>query len=331
MRHVQRAVVYMDARGMDTDALLAMGGLKRDQVANGESMVPLEAIESVMQAMSQRHEDPLLGLHMAQDIQPATLGAMGLLLQACSTLSDLLGVAERFNGLMSNIGHTSVVHTPGAFEVRWDCLVGNELIRRHGSEYILGTVVVLTKVLVPGVYGPISVHFKRRRPDNPERVREYFAFFGCPVYFDQPHNGVVAPSAFLQMRLPHGDAVLKELLEAHTQRLLEQRQTQSNVADDVRRLLKGLLLGGVPTKEAVALQLGTSTRSLHRRLAEGGTSYGQLLDEVRLAQAREQLQSPDVPMADIAEKLRFSSPQAFMRWFRQVEGVTPSLYRQGVG
>lgn len=330
MRHLQRALVFMKASGMDGDDLLLQGGLTRDQLEDGDKMVPLEAIEAILAAAQHRYEDPLLGLHMAEEVQPGTLGPLGFLLQACSTLSDLLDVAVRFNGLMSNIGHTSVQHSPGLVEIRWDCLAGTPALRRHATEYIIATFVTLTRVLAPGVHEAVAVQFPHGRPDRPDRVREYFDFFRCPVHFNRSHASITASAALLQVKLPHGDAVLKNLLEQHTQDLLKRRALPACIATDVRRLIQALVLTGAPTKEAVATQLGMSTRSLHRRLEEAGTSYSTQLDFVRLALAREQLQVPANSTTDIAERLGFGSPQAFMRWFRQLAGMTPTQYRQGL-
>lgn len=330
MRHLQRAMVYMKATGMDADDLLLQGGLTRDQLDDGDKMVPLDALEAILAAAQHRYEDPLLGLHMAEEMQPGTLGPLGFLLQACSTLSDLLDVAVRFNGLMSNIGHTSVQHSPGLVEIRWDCRAGTPLLRRHATEYIIATFVTLTRVLAPGVHEAVAVQFPHGRPDRPDRVREYFDFFGCPVHFNRSHAAITATATLLQTRLPHGDAVLKALLEQHAQALLSRRTLPACIATDVRRLVQALVLTGAPTKEAVATQLGMSTRSLHRRLEEAGTSYSEQLDTVRLALAREQLQIPATSTTDIAERLGFGSPQAFMRWFRQLAGMTPTQYRQGL-
>lgn len=330
MRHMQRAMVFMKSEGMACDELLQQGGLTNEQLADGDRMVPLSAIEAILSAAQRQHDDPQLGLRMADDIQPATLGALGFVLQACSTVGDLVDVAVRFNGLMSNIGHTSVNHLPGLIEIRWDCRAGSALFRRHACEYILGTFAMLTRLLAPGVPAPIAVQFPHPRPESAERVRAYFDFFGCPVHFGQPHAALITTASRLQWRLPHGDAVLKDLLERHAQHLLDRRTRTSSLADDVRRLLQALILTGTPTKEAVAQQLGTSTRSLHRRLEAESTSYGEQLDAVRLALAREQLGAPDTPIADIAERLGFSSPQAFMRWFKQLVGATPGQYRSGL-
>lgn len=328
MRHLQRATVFAKAAGLGVDELLAHAGLAQSQLADTEQLVPLHAIEAMLNALQRQQGDRLFGLHMAANIQPSTLGAIGHILQACSTLADLVDVVVRYNGLLSNIGRTSVIHAPGLVELRWECLAGSPLFRRHASEYVIGTFVVLTRLLSPGTDFPAAVHFTHSRPDQPEHARAYFAFFQCPVHFNSPHASITAPATLLRRPLPHGDATLRSLLEQHAGHLLSQRvRASSSLADDVRRLIKALVLAGNASKEAVALQLGTSPRSLHRHLQEAGTSYQDLLDSVRLALAREQLTSSVIPIAEITEQLGFSSRQSFMRWFRQMTGITPSQHR----
>jgi AraC-like DNA-binding protein len=327
MRHLQRATVFAKGAGIGVDELLAQAGLDHQQLADAEGVVSLRAIESMLGALQRRYSDPLFGLRLANEIQPSTLGAIGHILQACPTFADLIDVVVRFNGLLSNIGKTSVTHSPGQVEVHWDCLAGSALFRRHASEYVVGTFVVLSRLLAPGHAFPTAVHFQHARPDHSERIREYFAFFQCPVHFGQASNAILAPAELLQVRLPYGDAVLMRLLEQHARNLLQHRAEAPSFVDDVRRLLKALILTGTASKDTVAQQLGTSQRSLHRRLQTLGTTYRELLDTVRADLAREQL-SGVTPITEIGERLGFSSRQAFMRWFRQVTGDTPSQYRK---
>src|SRR5690606_29697622 len=114
----------------------------------------------------------------------------------------------------------------------------------------------------------------------------------------------------------------------HTQYLLSQRGQTFSLVDDVHRLIEALMLDGIPTKDMVAQQLGTSSRSLHRRLLEAGTGYREILDSVRLEQAHERLRNSLDPVAQIADRLGFGSRQAFMRWFRQHTGLTPGEFRR---
>lgn len=334
MHHVQHMVRSGRAAGINIDRLLALAGLDDERLADGDATVPLRTIELLLATLQQDHADALSGLHLANHIQPATLGALGFILQACTTFADLLDVVQRYNGMLSNIGHSSVLRQPGLVQLQWECRSGSAALRRHASDYVIGTFVVVARMLAPAhEWAPVAVHFAHARPANPDRVREYFAFFRCPVFFEQPVSGISFPASLLPLRLPHGDAVLKDILERHGQNLLLQRTRTPSLVEDVRRLLSALMLQGVPSKESVAQQLGTSSRSLHRHLQEQGTGYRDILDEVRLEQARALLLDSDVTSADIADRLGFRSRQAFIRWFSQHTRLTPGEFRrsQNVG
>lgn len=330
-RHLQHVMARAEAAGVRMDDLLAKGGLDRNRLADADAMVPLQALENMLAAATGRYGDPLVGLHLAGDIQPAAYGAIGYLMQACTSLADVLEVLTRYNGLLSNIGRTTLLRNPGTVEVRWDCLAGSPALRRQLTEYVFGSFVALLRLLLPERKElPQSVHFGHARPDKAESMREYYRHFGCPVYFDRPHAAMLLPSTALQTRLHHGDAFLKELLERHAQELLRQRRQAASLADEVRHLVAAMVIDGVPTRDMVAAQLGLSGRSLHRKLDEQGTSYRGILDQVRLEMAQSRLQQPGESVNRIAEYLGFRSHQAFLRWYKQCTGHTPGQHRRSL-
>jgi AraC-like DNA-binding protein len=69
----------------------------------------------------------------------------------------------------------------------------------------------------------------------------------------------------------------------------------------------------------IANALGLSTRTLQRRLAIAGKSFGVVLDEVRRACAEVLLADREQDLAEIAYKLGYSEHSAFtraaIRWF----------------
>jgi AraC-like DNA-binding protein len=73
--------------------------------------------------------------------------------------------------------------------------------------------------------------------------------------------------------------------------------------------------------------LGTSQRSLHRRLSEEGTTFNDLLDEVRREFSQRYLARPRLAVAEVAYLVGFNDPSAFFKAFRRWTGVTPSQYR----
>ena len=328
-RHLQHMMRQAEAAGVPAATLLAATGLSRISLADVDGTIPMSAIEADISTLDQYPASVMAGLQLAREIQPASFGALGLLLQSCTTLADALEAVVRFNGLLSNIGTTTLAFAPGIVEVRWECAAGSPAFRRHASEYVLGAFVMLARLLLPATTDlPRAVQFAHAQPTGTDARRDYFSFFRCPVYFEHHCNAVVIPVDLLKARLPHGDTALKALLEQHTLDLLHARNRPEALQDDIRRLITIMMPSGIPTRDAVATQLGISTRSLHRHLQESGTGFRDILDEVRLQTARQQLREQSDTISDISERLGFSSPQAFLRFFKQNTGVTPGEFRK---
>lgn len=97
-----------------------------------------------------------------------------------------------------------------------------------------------------------------------------------------------------------------------------------------KRLIQEILgVGGVaPTANLMAELCGTSPRSHHRQLAKHGTSYKELLDEVRIEWATTQLRNSCIPIKELAFDLGYSGPNNFIRAFKRMVGSTPTAYRK---
>jgi AraC-like DNA-binding protein len=99
--------------------------------------------------------------------------------------------------------------------------------------------------------------------------------------------------------------------------------------DIVQRVLEALLaLGPFANVQAVAAALGTSVRTLQRRLAEQGRSVERLVESSRLTTARRLLDGTDAKVVDIAFDLGYSDHAHFTRAFRRWTGLSPAAYRR---
>jgi AraC-like DNA-binding protein len=85
---------------------------------------------------------------------------------------------------------------------------------------------------------------------------------------------------------------------------------------------------GPPRLEWIAAKLGLSPRSLQRKLADGGTTYLELLEHVLCERARSLIGSTRTPLIEIALSLGYSDPAHFSRAFKRWTGVSPSDYRK---
>ena len=99
----------------------------------------------------------------------------------------------------------------------------------------------------------------------------------------------------------------------------------------VERAIRALIARDeTPRIDLVADTLGTSVRTLQRRLADAGSSFMTLLDRSRLAAAVHVLEHTDAKVVDIALDLGYSEQAHFSRAFRRWMGLAPREYRRSM-
>ncbi len=117
-----------------------------------------------------------------------------------------------------------------------------------------------------------------------------------------------------------------QMCEQQCEALLATLDVQEGLLPRLRRLLLARP-GEFPDLDSVARALHTSGRSLRRHLASQGTSYQQVLDEVRKRLALQYLSTTHLPLQEIAYLLGFNDASNFRRAFRKWTGRMPSDYR----
>lgn len=155
----------------------------------------------------------------------------------------------------------------------------------------------------------------------------------CPVRFDQAQSALILKPPALSFPLHQMAPGLKETLEIHADRKLVEMMgaASGSVLAQARAQLRSLLQCGQASRERLAECLGVSSRHLAPQLQAEGSSYGGLLDELRLETARKLLRESPWSIDEIRRMLRFSDGPSLSRWFRQRTGQSPSDYRQQLG
>jgi len=95
----------------------------------------------------------------------------------------------------------------------------------------------------------------------------------------------------------------------------------------VRQVLMKHLSKGDPRRETMASILCMSERTLQRRLTEEGTSFAELVDEVRREMAQRYFRHSQFSPTEITFALGFSDPSNFYRACKRWFGRSPSTMR----
>jgi AraC-like DNA-binding protein len=110
----------------------------------------------------------------------------------------------------------------------------------------------------------------------------------------------------------------------------ETRQTLKTSAANplrIRAAMSDIAHSGGLSISRVARHLGTSPRTLQRRLSRHGVTYRELVDSVRKEIALVMLVETNLPVRRIAERLGYRTPSAFPRAFARGPGEAPLRLR----
>lgn len=173
---------------------------------------------------------------------------------------------------------------------------------------------------------PKRVELTRPRADDGMLAR----FFGCPTKFRAERDALVFEERLLDTPfVTHNADLLQTLLPSLDEQVAK---THGNgFLDDVRQAIAKRMSGERPSAAKVARELATSARTLQRRLAEHGTTYQEVLDNVRRRTARRLLRAESIEIAEAAFLLGFEEMNSFTRAFRGWEGSTPKQWRAAHG
>jgi AraC-like DNA-binding protein len=124
----------------------------------------------------------------------------------------------------------------------------------------------------------------------------------------------------------HGVPLSPDEEEARIEQLYATATATPPLVTGLRALLDRNLQKS-PSLADAAQRLGTSERTLQRKLAEAGTSYKHELGEARVRAAKQLMLDGNAPVTTIALEVGCSSLQHFSALFRKATGQSPSEWR----
>ncbi|MDD0841622.1 AraC family transcriptional regulator [Pseudomonas sp. Gutcm_11s] len=286
-----------------------------------EARIPLARQDALWEAFCAAAQDPLIGLRLGNALQVGHLDMVGALLMSCETMGEALEALLEYYPIVGEGGEFHL-DEEGA-QLRLTYQPHYQVRREERVEAVLASLVHMSRWITGERVQPLELHFT-----HPARAAEarYIELLGCPLQFGCADNVLLFDRADLEIPLIQANPLMREHLRGLADSLLERLGLQS-LAARVQQLLRAQPRWG---KERVAEQLELSGRHLNRKLAEEGTSFKLLRDQVLHQMAEQRLrESPRV--AEVAEGLGFSDESSFAKAFRRWSGMTPGQFRQGLG
>lgn len=295
------------------------------QEVDPDDRVPVATVHRLLEGTAELMKDPDLGLKAARRTSLGDGGALDYLLSTSATVADAIEVAGRYMRLVND---TLAIRLDLDGDDAWVRLDNTVVLPRAAADFQVGSIFWNhMRRWLGDVVGQMKVAFTHPAPSEQS---EYERTFGpAEVRFSAPFAGFLLRRSHLAVPLEKADAKLHGVIAKHARQLMSELPRAESVTERARAVAARELAHGNPNAVHVATELGMSVRTLGRKLAEEGTTFKDVLDDLRRRLALQYVAGRDLRLAEVALLLGFSETAVFHRAFRRWTGQTPLEYRRG--
>jgi AraC-like DNA-binding protein len=308
--------------GGDLRLVADRAGFHVAQFDDPESRAPVEAVARLLHECAVATGCQHFGLLVGQRTTTAALGRAGFVAKYSRDIGSALdslvvNVPYLNSGLDLSLGRHGQVAIFG-FALHHGGYEG----AGHIEDAALAIAVTVVRELSDQHWHPDEVLLIHAKPAD---CLAYSRFFRAPVRFGADSNALVFDSRWMGHRIEHSDPALRDFLLREFRR---EMQAAPSLAEQVRHVMRPLMDARTCTAERVAGMMRMRVWTMNRRLADEGTSFRKIFDEVRFEMACRLLKDTSQSLADISERLGFEYPAAFTRAFRRWADKSPSEWRK---
>lgn len=299
--------------GLTPLEMLAAVGLPRSCFDNTELRIPAASVMRLMELSAERSGEESFGLRLSVTRRLSSFGVVGMLARDEPTLRQAMDTITRYLYL-HNESLTTRIHDYGEVTVIEQLLLPSVGAGRQSVELALGALYHTLCLALGKDWQPRSVSFMHPAPAN---LSWHRSILGSHLLFSQDYNGIALSSSDMDAPLQSADPAMRQQMRQLVRDDLS--STTFTFRDEVEQLITALLPTGRCSADQIAAHLGVDRRTVHRRLTAQGTTFMEVLNDVRLEQAQRLSGYGDRRLTDIAGLLGFSSLSAFSRWRRARE------------
>lgn len=311
-------------RGHAPARLLAGTGLDIARLDAPDCQVPLPVCLHVFANALALDADPALGIQLGRKLNLRSHGFLGYAILSSRSIGEAADLCVRYFRTRTSLIEIRLFREDDMAVIQLDERAPLGML----NELLIDALMTLMMVCGRQVTGhdfPGEVRLAcPRRPhhqDWPEMAR-------ATLRFDCAFNQIRFPRKGLLLPIAQPDPQLQQMALAQCEAELTRLHDSGGLLADVRRIAKAHMADDA-TLEHTAERLGMSSRSLRRRLAELGTSYQMIIEQLRRGRAVELLRHSQLSVDEIAGQLGYQDPSNFGRAFRRWTGKSPRQYREG--
>lgn len=312
--------------GVNPIEILKQVGILPSLLRDPDSFIHYDHYLSLLENAALRCQEECFGLKLGALQNISTIGLIGVYMSRQATILDALNVAQKYvylhaEGIVFQVSQVNAQLSKLTF-VR---LSEYNTDVPQKSQLAICLVTNILKDLIGPTWHAEKIHLKQPTPKQAKVFTDHFA---CRVEFETEEDALYFPASFLTHK-PYAfinDDLVDRLI-------LQQLETQSSTKATLDTALiessvRMLMATGDCSIENIALCMGMHPKKLQRLLKTQGTTYRDLLENVRKKEALRMINTGNVSLTDLALQLGYAELSIFSRNFKHWFGISPSEWRE---
>jgi len=321
----RRAVAALRKHDIDPAPLLQRVGLSEQDLNNQENRISSDAQARLLEFAADALHDPSLGFHLATEVDPRELGLPFYVASAAKDLGEAIALLARYCRIINEAIRVQMTRRSSDLLIEVHVVGVARFLAAQNAELAIAVILKSLRVITGRNVHPTKITLVHMRNSD---FREFERFCGCPVEFGGSSDQLVFSNESLAVPLITEDMHLLDILRPICDEAAKQRETAPGTLRAlVETEAQKLLPHGRAQRHNVAKKLAMSTRTLARRLATEGTTFEEVVDELRRSLALQYIKTPSVSLSQVAWLLGYEGSTSFSHAFARWTGRSPSVVR----
>ncbi len=306
--------------------ILRRAGLSEHDFSGRQRRISAACQSKFLEYAAEAVDDSAFGLHLAEAANPREAGLLFYVASAADNIGEALALFSRYSRIVNEALRIKLARAPEGLNAEIT-FVG---LSRQGAKQITEfttaiTIKGLREVADRNIH-PTHLSFVHGRNSDLEAFER---FFRCPVEFGASHDQLEFSRETLAIPLLTEDRHLLDALQSVCDAAAKERTTASGTLRAAVEIeAQKLLPHGKAKRHSVAKTLRLSGRTMTRKLASEGTTFEEVVDQLRQSLALQYIKDRGVSFSQIAWLLGYEGSASFNHAFRRWTGLSPSAARK---
>ncbi len=287
-----------------------------------DATVSYDVLHNLVVKAIELSNNPALGVLVGHRLTLQSHGILGYALMNSENLLSAAQLVEQYISLRFPLVNVCNQYKNDQFTIELNEKFPLNEIRNLILEAILVAIKSALDQLMPQLKRHITISF----PYKSTKEKIYDNLKDCQLIFNAPCASISIPKDLMLETIPLANlAAYKEAEILCAQELKNLNQESAYKSKVKQKLLANS--ENFPSQGIMASWFNMTSRTLHRRLINEGTSYREILEDVKQTLAISYLSNTDLTIKEISYFLGYEDDRNFSRAFRRWQGISPSKFR----